>query len=192
MLTFEVAGIHIAGEWRLARDGRTFATVHPTTGRVLANVAEAGEDDGNAAVAAARDGLTPVPDPRSPDGTVVASAVADIEPAQMGIGPMPATRRSVRRAGLSASDLGPMELNEAFEAHAVACIREIGIGPDIVNVPGGPIALGHPLGCSGARILTTLLHAMRGAAARYGLATMCIGVGQGIAMIVENLDHRGQ
>lgn len=122
-----------------------------------------------------------------PIARVVSSAVAGVDPAYMGIGPVPATAKALGRAGLSPSDLGMVELNEAFAAQAVPCIREIGLDPEIVNVTGGAIALGHPLGCSGARILTTLVHGMRRRGVRYGLATMCIGVGQGIAMIVENV-----
>jgi acetyl-CoA acetyltransferase len=117
---------------------------------------------------------------------VVSSAVAGVDPAHMGIGPVPATALALRRAGLKADDLGLVELNEAFAAQSVPCIREIGVDPAIVNVSGGAIALGHPLGCSGARILTTLIHGMRRRNVRYGLATMCIGVGQGIAAIIEN------
>ncbi len=121
-----------------------------------------------------------------PMARVVASAVAGVDPAHMGIGPVPATALALRRAGLSAADLGLVELNEAFAAQSVPCIREIGVDPAIVNVSGGAIALGHPLGCSGARILTTLVHGMQRRKVRYGLATMCIGVGQGIATIIEN------
>ncbi len=124
---------------------------------------------------------------RRPLARVVASAVAGVDPAHMGMGPVPATRLALRRAGLSVRDLGLVELNEAFAAQSVPCIREIGVDPEIVNVSGGAIALGHPLGCSGARILTTLVHGLRRKGARFGLATMCIGVGQGIAMIVENM-----
>jgi acetyl-CoA acetyltransferase len=103
----------------------------------------------------------------------------------MGLGPIPATRKALTRAGLTVADLDLIELNEAFAAQAIACVRELGIDPDRVNVQGGAIALGHPLGASGARILTTLVHALRRTGGRYGLATMCIGVGQGIALVVE-------
>ena len=103
----------------------------------------------------------------------------------MGLGPIFATRKALKRAGLSIDDIGLVELNEAFAAQSLACIRELGLKPEIVNVNGGAIALGHPLGCSGARILTSLLHEMGRRNVRYGLATMCIGVGQGIATIVE-------
>ena len=120
-----------------------------------------------------------------PLARVVCSAVAGVAPDVMGIGPVPAVRKALARAGLSAGELDLVELNEAFAAQAVACIRELQLDADKVNVCGGAIALGHPLGASGARILTTLLHALKRRGGRYGLATMCIGVGQGIAMIVE-------
>jgi 3-oxoadipyl-CoA thiolase len=120
-----------------------------------------------------------------PMARVVTSAVAGVEPRVMGLGPIFATRKALKRAGLSIDDIGLVELNEAFAAQSLACIRELGLRPDIVNVNGGAIALGHPLGCSGARILTSLLHEMGRRNVRYGLATMCIGVGQGIATIVE-------
>jgi 3-oxoadipyl-CoA thiolase len=123
----------------------------------------------------------------SPMARIVASAVAGVAPEQMGIGPVPATRKALARAGLNALDIGLAELNEAFAAQAVPCARELGLDPSIVNISGGAIALGHPLGCSGARILTTLVHGMRRRGVRYGLATMCIGVGQGIAIIVESV-----
>ncbi|MDP9349621.1 MAG: 3-oxoadipyl-CoA thiolase, partial [Gemmatimonadota bacterium] len=113
--------------------------------------------------------------------------VAGVEPQRMGIGPVPATRKALARAGLEMSDIGLVELNEAFAAQSVACIRELRVDPEIVNVTGGAVAMGHPLGSSGARILTTLVHEMRRRGVRYGLATMCIGVGQGIAMVVESV-----
>jgi acetyl-CoA acetyltransferase len=113
--------------------------------------------------------------------------VAGVEPHRMGIGPVPATQKALARAGLSIGDIGLVELNEAFAAQSVACIRELGIDPAIVNVSGGAVAVGHPLGSSGARILTTLVHEMRRREVRYGLASMCIGVGQGISMIVERV-----
>lgn len=117
----------------------------------------------------------------------VTSAVAGVDPAIMGVGPVPATRKALKRAGLNMSDIDLIELNEAFAAQSLACIRELGLDATKVNVNGGAIALGHPLGSSGARILTTLVHEMGRRKARYGLATMCIGVGQGIATIVELL-----
>jgi acetyl-CoA acetyltransferase len=105
----------------------------------------------------------------------------------MGIGPVPAMRKALHRSRLTVDDLDLIELNEAFAAQALACIRELGLDPDRVNVNGGAIALGHPLGCSGARIVPTLLHEMRRRGARRGAATMCIGVGQGIAVIIERI-----
>jgi len=120
-----------------------------------------------------------------PLARVVSSAVAGVDPSCMGLGPIPATRRALSRAGLTVDQLDLVELNEAFAAQAIACIRELKLEPARVNLHGGAIALGHPLGASGARILTTLVHALRRASGRYGLATMCIGVGQGIAVVVE-------
>jgi acetyl-CoA C-acetyltransferase/3-oxo-5,6-didehydrosuberyl-CoA/3-oxoadipyl-CoA thiolase len=120
-----------------------------------------------------------------PLARVVASAVAGVAPDVMGIGPIPAVRKVLHRARLRTSDLDLVELNEAFAAQALACIRELELDEAKVNVHGGAIALGHPLGASGARMIATLTHAMKRRGARYGLATMCIGVGQGIAMIVE-------
>jgi 3-oxoadipyl-CoA thiolase len=120
-----------------------------------------------------------------PLAKVVATAVAGVSPEVMGIGPVPAVRKALARADLEAGDLDLIELNEAFASQALATIRELGLAQDRVNVYGGAIALGHPLGASGARILTTLVHALRRRGGRYGLAAMCIGVGQGIAMIVE-------
>lgn len=118
----------------------------------------------------------------------VTSAVAGVEPNIMGIGPVPATRKALQRADLSIEEIDLIELNEAFAAQALACIRQLGIDQEKVNVNGGAIALGHPLGASGARILTTLLYEMRRRQSRIGLATMCIGVGQGIATIVKRGD----
>ena len=115
----------------------------------------------------------------------MASAVAGVHPDVMGIGPVPATRKALARAGIGVGDLDLVELNEAFAAQAVACVRELGLDPEQVNVNGGAIALGHPLGATGAKILTTLVHELRRRGGRYGLATMCIGVGQGIALVVE-------
>ena len=124
-----------------------------------------------------------------PMARIVASAVAGVEPQRMGIGPVPATQKALALAGLQVSDIGLVELNEAFAAQSVACVRELGIDPEIVNVSGGAVAVGHPLGSSGARILTTLVHEMQRRGVRYGLASMCIGVGQGISMIVERTDR---
>ena len=122
---------------------------------------------------------------KKPLARILSSAVAGVDPDKMGIGPVPATRKALERAGIGVADLDLVEMNEAFAAQSVACLRELELDPDIVNVSGGAVALGHPLGSSGARILTTLVHEMRRREVRYGLATMCIGVGQGIAMVVE-------
>lgn len=119
---------------------------------------------------------------------VVATAVVGVDPCVMGTGPVPATQKALKRAGLKLSDIDLIELNEAFAAQALACVRTLGIDEEKLNVRGGSIAIGHPLGASGARISTTLIHAMIDRGARLGLATMCIGVGQGIATIFERLD----
>ena len=124
-----------------------------------------------------------------PMARVVATAVAGVDPAVMGLGPIPATRKALERAGIGVADLDLVELNEAFASQSVACVRELGIDPAKVNVDGGAIALGHPLGASGRRLLTTLVHGLRRTGGRYGLASMCIGVGQGIATIVERIDE---
>jgi 3-oxoadipyl-CoA thiolase len=121
----------------------------------------------------------------SPLARIVSTAVAGVDPSCMGLGPVPATRKALERAGLTVDQLDLIELNEAFAAQAIACIRQLQLDSAKVNIYGGAIALGHPLGASGARILTTLVHALRRTGGRYGLATMCIGVGQGIAMVVE-------
>ncbi|HXY20353.1 MAG TPA: acetyl-CoA C-acyltransferase [Gemmatimonadales bacterium] len=122
---------------------------------------------------------------RQPLARVVATAVAGVDPQVMGLGPVPAVRKALDRAGLTVADLDLVELNEAFASQALACIRELGLDQDRVNVYGGAIALGHPLGATGARMMTTLVWALDRLKARYGLATMCIGVGQGIAVIIE-------
>ncbi|MCB9175668.1 MAG: thiolase family protein [Caldilineae bacterium] len=145
-------------------------------------------NDGSAAIllatrrAAEAAGLRPM-------ARVVASAAAGVDPRLMGLGPVPATRKALDRAGLTIGDIDLVELNEAFAVQSLAVLEQLGFDPAIVNVNGGAIAIGHPLGCSGARIATTLLHEMRrrGGACRYGLATMCIGVGQGVATVFENL-----
>lgn len=121
----------------------------------------------------------------SPLARIVSAAAAGVHPDLMGIGPVPASEKALRRAGITAADLDLVELNEAFASQALASIRLLEIDPDRVNVNGGAIALGHPLGASGARILTTLVHELRRRGGRYGLATMCIGVGQGISLVVE-------
>ena len=123
-----------------------------------------------------------------PMARVVATAIAGVDPAVMGLGPIPATRKALERAGITVADLDLVELNEAFASQSVACIRELGLDPSRVNVDGGAIALGHPLGASGGRLITSLVHGLRRTGGRYGLASMCIGVGQGIATIVERTD----
>jgi 3-oxoadipyl-CoA thiolase len=123
-----------------------------------------------------------------PMARLVASGVAGVDPATMGLGPIPASRLALERAGLTVDDLDLVELNEAFAAQAIPVMRELGLDPDKTNVNGGAIAIGHPLGASGARLATTLLHEMRRRGARYGLATMCIGVGQGIAAVFESVE----
>ena len=123
-----------------------------------------------------------------PKARILASAATGVDPAIMGIGPVEATRKAIKRAGLTIKDIGLLELNEAFASQSIACIRELGIDPGIVNVNGGAIAIGHPLGCSGARISTTLIHEMQKRDnVKYGVATMCIGVGQGLAIVYEKL-----
>ncbi len=122
-----------------------------------------------------------------PLARIVSTAVAGVEPDCMGIGPVPAVRQALRRAGRGVGEIGLVELNEAFAAQSLACMRELELDPELVNVNGGAIALGHPLGCSGARILTTLAHELRRRGGGYGVATMCIGVGQGIATIIEGV-----
>jgi 3-oxoadipyl-CoA thiolase len=123
-----------------------------------------------------------------PLARIVSRAIAGVDPAIMGIGPVPATEKALQRAGLTIEDIGLAELNEAFASQSLAVIRDLKINPEIVNVNGGAIAIGHPLGCSGARISATLLHEMKRRKVRYGLATMCIGVGQGAAIIYENME----
>ena len=143
-----------------------------------------GINDGAAALllveakAAARLGLQPL-------ARIVATGVAGVDPAFMGLGPIPATRKALARAGLRVDELDVVEINEAFAAQALACLKDLEIDPAKTNPNGGAIALGHPLGASGARIATTLVHEMRRRKVRYGLATMCIGVGQGISTIFE-------
>lgn len=122
-----------------------------------------------------------------PMARIVSMAVAGVDPSIMGVGPVPATRKALQRAGLTVNDLDLIELNEAFASQSIACIHDLGLDLEKVNVNGGAIALGHPLGCSGVRISTTLLHEMRRRGVKYGLATMCVGVGQGAAVIYENI-----
>ncbi len=122
-----------------------------------------------------------------PVAKIVSMAVAGVDPSIMGIGPVAATKKALQRAGLTVNDLDLIELNEAFASQSIACIYDLGLDLEKVNVNGGSIAIGHPLGCSGVRISTTLLHEMKRRGARYGLATMCVGVGQGAAVIYESV-----
>ena len=122
-----------------------------------------------------------------PLAKIVATGTAGVDPRIMGIGPVAATQEALRKAGLEVADLDLIELNEAFAAQSLAVMGELGLAPEKVNVNGGAIALGHPLGCSGARILTTLVHAMKRREARFGLASLCVGVGQGVSVVVERL-----
>jgi acetyl-CoA acetyltransferase family protein len=123
---------------------------------------------------------------REPLARIVSIGVAGLDPAYMGIGPVPATRRALEAAGLELGEIDLIELNEAFASQVLACAGELGIDEAHLNVNGGAIALGHPLGCSGARLMTSLVWEMRRRRARYGLATLCVGVGQGVATVVEN------
>jgi acetyl-CoA acetyltransferase family protein len=182
-------------------DGRTVDTdEHPRPELTLADLGKlkpafaedgtvtagssSGINDGAAALVVGRPG-GPAAGRSEPLARIVASAVTGVDPSVMGLGPVPAVRKTLKRAGLTVADLDLIELNEAFAAQAIACIRDLELDPRTVNVYGGAIALGHPLGCTGARLLTTLVHALRRTGGRYGLVTMCIGVGQGIALIVE-------
>lgn len=122
-----------------------------------------------------------------PMARVVAMAVAGVAPEEMGIGPVPAVQKALRRAALALKDIDCLEFNEAFAVQVLSCLQQLGVDPDKVNKRGGAIAIGHPLGASGARIATTLLHRMRDEGSRYGLATMCVGQGQGVCTIFENL-----
>lgn len=131
---------------------------------------------------AKRQGLTPL-------ARVVSMAIVGVDPAWMGIGPVPATQKALKRAGLSLHDIDLIELNEAFASQSLACIRDLALDSEKVNVNGGAIALGHPLGCSGVRISATLIHEMMKRNVRYGLSTMCVGVGQGAAVIFENMQR---
>ncbi len=123
----------------------------------------------------------------TPMARIVSMAVAGVDPSVMGMGPVPATQKVLRRSELKINDLGLIELNEAFASQCIACIQDLGLDIEKVNINGGSIAIGHPLGCSGARISATLLHEMRRGGVKYGLATMCVGVGQGAAIIYESL-----
>jgi acetyl-CoA acetyltransferase family protein len=153
------------------------------TGAVTAGNAS-GLNDGAAAVLlmtperAADLGLKPL-------ARIIAGAAAGVDPRVMGYGPIPATRKALQRAGLTIDQIDLFEINEAFAVQSIACAKELGIPDEKLNVNGGAIALGHPLGCSGARIVTTLVHELKRRGSRYGVATMCVGVGQGEAVVVE-------
>ena len=178
-------------------DGATFARdEYPRAGTTLDGIAKlkpAFRTDGTVTAATAsgiNDGaaaLLVTSEQTKPLARIVATAVAGVDPSCMGLGPLPATRKVLQRAGLKIEQIDLIELNEAFAAQAIACMRELKLDPAKVNIYGGAIALGHPLGATGARLLTTLAHALRRTNGRYGLVTMCIGVGQGIAMIVERV-----
>jgi len=178
-------------------DGSTFAKdEYPRAGTTLESVAKlkpAFKTDGTVTAASSsgiNDGAAALlvsAKPGKPLARIVATAVAGVDPSCMGLGPIPATKQVLKRAGLTIDQVDLVELNEAFAAQAIACIRELKLDPERVNIYGGGIALGHPLGCTGAKLLTTLLHALPRRNAQFGLVTMCIGVGQGIAMVVERV-----
>ncbi len=173
------AGVTVEG---LARLSPAFAKNGTATAGNASGINDGAAALGVASGEAVREhGLTPM-------ARILGTAVAGIDPSCMGLGPIPATRKLLARLGLSVGDLDLIELNEAFAAQAIPCIRELGLDPAKVNVSGGAIALGHPLGASGARMTATLVHALRRTGGRYGLATMCIGVGQGIAMVIERTE----
>lgn len=123
----------------------------------------------------------------TPMARIASMAIAGVDPAYMGVGPVPAVQKALRRAGIQAKDLGLVELNEAFAAQSLACVQDLGLDPTMVNVNGGAIAIGHPLGCSGVRISATLIHEMQKRNVKYGVASMCIGVGQGSAIVYERI-----
>ena len=167
----------------LPRSSRRSDLHSPRDGTVTAGNASGINDGAAALVVASAEraeslGIEPL-------GTFRGSAVAGVDPAVMGIGPVPAVRKLLDRAGVGVDDLDLVELNEAFASQSVAVIRELGLDPERVNVKGGAIAIGHPLGMSGARLVVTLLHELRRRGGRYGVATMCVGVGQGQAALFE-------
>ena len=178
-------------------DGSTFAKdEYPRPGTTVESVAKlkpAFKKDGTVTAASSsgiNDGAAALlisAQPTKPIARIVATAVAGVDPSCMGLGPIPATKKALERAGLTIDQIDLVELNEAFAAQAIACIRELKLDPEKVNIYGGGISLGHPLGCTGAKLLTTLVHALSRRNTRFGLVTMCIGVGQGIAMIVERV-----
>jgi 3-oxoadipyl-CoA thiolase len=164
----------------------TLARLKPafTVGGTVTAGNATGINDGAAALMVVSE---PMLNGQRPLARLVAAGVAGVDPSLMGTGPIPAVRKALQRARLSAAQLDLVELNEAFAAQALACIRTLELDPGRVNVHGGAIALGHPLGSSGARMVVTLVHALRQRHGRYGLATMCVGVGQGVALVVESL-----
>jgi 3-oxoadipyl-CoA thiolase len=178
-------------------DGSTFAKdEYPRPGTTIESVAKlkpAFKKDGTVTAASSsgiNDGAAALlisAQPTKPIARIVATAVAGVDPSCMGLGPIPATKKALERAGLTIDQIDLVELNEAFAAQAIACIRELKLDPEKVNIYGGGISLGHPLGCTGAKLLTTLVHALSRRNTQFGLVTMCIGVGQGIAMIVERV-----
>ena len=178
-------------------DGSSFAKdEYPRAGTTMDSVSKlkpAFKKDGTVTAATSsgiNDGaaaLLVTGDKRAAIARIVTTAVAGVDPSCMGLGPIPATKKALQRAGLTIDQIDLVELNEAFAAQAIACIRELQLDPEKVNIYGGGIALGHPLGCTGAKLLTTLIHALQRRNTQFGLVTMCIGVGQGIAMIVERL-----
>jgi acetyl-CoA C-acetyltransferase/3-oxo-5,6-didehydrosuberyl-CoA/3-oxoadipyl-CoA thiolase len=157
------------------------------TGGTVTAASSSGINDGAAALVVGRMGGPADRRTVAPLARIVASAVVGVDPSVMGLGPIPATKKALERAGLSIQQIDLIELNEAFASQAIACIRELELDPARVNIYGGAIALGHPLGATGARMMTTLVHALQRTNSRYGLCTMCIGVGQGIAAIVERV-----
>lgn len=163
----------------------TLKTVFKENGTVTAGNAS-GINDGAAAILLASEEAVKKYSLK-PLAKIVASASIGVDPSIMGIGPVPATKKVLAKAGLTIEQIDLIELNEAFASQSIACIRELNLDTNKVNVNGGAIAIGHPLGCSGVRISTTLLHEMKRRKAKYGLATMCVGVGQGVAVIYEHL-----
>lgn len=155
-----------------------------TAGTVTAGNSSGINDGAAASIIVSEDWL--VKNDAKPMARIVSVAVAGVDPSVMGIGPIPAVKKALQRAGLKIADIGLFELNEAFASQALACMLELELDPNLVNVNGGSIAIGHPLGASGVRISATLLHEMKRRKVRYGIATMCIGVGQGMAIVYEN------
>ena len=178
-------------------DGSTFSKdEYPRPGTTMDSVAKlkpAFKKDGSVTAASSsgiNDGAAALlvsNDRKNAIARIVTTAVAGVDPSCMGLGPIPATKKALKRAGLTIDRIDIVELNEAFAAQAIACIRDLKLDPEKVNIYGGGISLGHPLGCTGAKLLTTLVHALSRRNKQFGLVTMCIGVGQGIAMIVERV-----